>query len=149
MYTDSAGGSKGGYGMYFAGHWAQGTWPNSWVDTGITRDMTLLELFPVAAALMTWDTHFINKKVLFHVDNQAVVQIINMKTSRSDKVMNLVRHMVLMNLKNNTIVRAVYIPSKLNNIADCLSRSQWGKFRKLAPAADQWPTKIPGQIWNI
>jgi hypothetical protein len=45
-----------------------------------------------------------NKKVLFRVDNQAVVQTINMKTSRSDKVMNLVRHMVLMNLKNNTTV---------------------------------------------
>jgi hypothetical protein len=27
-----------------------------------------------------------------------------MKTSRSDKLMNLVRHMVLMNLKNNTTV---------------------------------------------
>ena len=53
---------------------------------------------------MTWDTHLKNKKVLFRVDNQAVVQIINMKTSRSDKVMNLVRHMVLMNLKNNTTV---------------------------------------------
>jgi hypothetical protein len=115
----------------------------------MTRDMTLLELFPVIAALMTWNTHLKNKKVLFRVENQAVVQIINMKTSRSDKVMNLVRHMVLMNLRNNTTVRAVYIPSKLNNIADCLSRSRWGKFRKLAPEADQWPTKIPAQIWNI
>ncbi|VDI13485.1 Hypothetical predicted protein [Mytilus galloprovincialis] len=26
---------------------------------------------------------------------------------------------------------------------------QWGKFRSLAPEADQWPTKIPTQIWNI
>ena len=42
---------QGGYGMYFAGRWAQGIWPKSWVDTGMTRDMTLLELFPVIAAL--------------------------------------------------------------------------------------------------
>jgi hypothetical protein len=48
--------------------------------------------------------------------------------------------MVLMNLKNYTTVRAVYIQFKLHNIADCLSRSQWGKFRKLVPEADQWTT---------
>ena len=149
LFTDSAGGSKGGYGIYFAGQWAQGTWPKHWVETGITRDMTLLELFPVVAALMSWESYFVNKKVIFHVDNQAVVQIINMKTSKSSRVMTLVRQMVLMNLKNNTLVKAIYIPSKQNQIADCLSRSQWGKFRSLAPEADQWPTKIPTQIWNI
>ena len=149
LFTDSAGGSKGGYGIYFAGQWAQGTWPKHWVETGITRDMTLLELFPVVAALMSWESYFINKKVIFHVDNQAVVQIINMKTSKSSRVMTLVRQMVLMNLKNNTLIKAIYIPSKQNQIADCLSRSQWGKFRSLAPEADQWPTKIPTQIWNI
>jgi len=43
--------------MHFAGRWAQGIWPKSLVDTGMTRDMTLLELFPVIAALMTWNTH--------------------------------------------------------------------------------------------
>ncbi len=91
----------------------------------------------------------LTKKVIFYVYNQAVVQIINMKTSKSSRVMTLVRQMVLMNLKNNTLVKAIYIPSKQNQIADCLSRSQWGKFRSLAPEADQWPTKIPTQIWNI
>jgi hypothetical protein len=140
LYIDSAAWSKRVYGMYFAGRWGHGIWPKSWVDTGMTRDMTFLELFPVIAALMTWDTHLKDKKVLFHVHNQAAVKIINMKTSRSDKVMNLVRHMVLMNLKNNTTVRTVYIPFKLSNIADCLSRSQWGKFRELVPEAHQWTT---------
>ncbi|VDI39586.1 Hypothetical predicted protein [Mytilus galloprovincialis] len=116
LFTDSAGGSKGGYGIYFAGQWAQGTWPKHWVETGITRDMTLLELFPVVAARMSWESYFVNKKVIFHVDNQAVVQIINMKTSKSSRVMTLVRQMVLMNLKNNTLVKAIYIPSKQNQV---------------------------------
>ena len=111
--------------------------------------MTLLELFPVVAALMMWKEQFANKKVLFHVDNQAVVQIINTKTSKSEKVMKLVRYMVLMNPQSNTNIKAMYIPSKSNSIADCLSRSQWGKFRRLAPDADQWPSKIPNQIWSI
>lgn len=149
MYTDSAGGSSGGYGIYFGGKWAQGNWPSTWVDAGLTRDLTFLELFPVVAALITWEKQFQNKKLLFHIDNQAVVQIINTKTSKSDKVMKLVRHMVLTNLCNNTLIKAVYIASESNKVADSLSRSQWGKFRRLAPEADQWPTKISPVIWDL
>lgn len=148
LYTDSAGG-KGGFGIYFGGEWAHGTWPLSWVESGVTRDLTFLELFPVVAALLTWEAQFRNKKLLFHIDNQAVIQILNTKTSKSERVMNLVREMVLMNLNNNTHIKAVWVPSKLNRKADFISRSQWGHFRKEAPEANWWPTKINPSIWDI
>lgn len=149
LFTDSAGGSLGGFGIYFKGHWAQGIWPKHWVDEGLTRDMTLLELFPVVAALVTWSSNFQNKKVLFHIDNQAVVHVIQSQTCRSERVMNLVRHMVLVMLSNNITVTAKYIPSCKNVIADSLSRSQWFRFRQVAPEADWLPTKIPLHLWNI
>ncbi|XP_053388430.1 uncharacterized protein LOC128551553 [Mercenaria mercenaria] len=149
LYTDSAGGPKAGFGIYFAGHWAQGNWPESFFTSGLTRDMTFLELFPVVAAIMTWAVHLQNRRVLFSVDNQAVVQVINTQTCRSEKVMNPVRHMVLTALKHNMSIKTQYIPSKSNTIADSLSRSQWSKFRTTAPEADLCPTKIPPQVWHM
>lgn len=149
LYTDSAGGPLGGYGIYFAGHWSQGVWPLHWVEEGLTKDMTLLELFPVVAAIVTWAKVFSNKKVLFHIDNQAVVQIVKTQTCKSERVMNLVRHLVMVMLTHNISVKATYIPSSQNIIADSLSRSQWGKFRRAAPYADMQPTKIPSLLWTI
>lgn len=148
LWTDASGGS-GGYGIYFGGKYALGTWPRNWVEDGVTRDMTFLELFPIVAAFMTWETYFYNKKVLLHVDNQSVIQIVNTKTSKSTRVMKLVRHLVLMNLKNNTHVKAIYIPSKHNIYADLLSRSKVKKFKDICPNADPLPTKINPLIWEV
>ncbi|XP_060587839.1 uncharacterized protein LOC132743320 [Ruditapes philippinarum] len=149
IYTDSSGGVTGGYGIYFAGHWSQGSWPSHWVIGGLTRDMTLLEFFPVVAAIVTWSNSFRNKKILFHIDNQAVIHIISSQTCKSERIMNLVRHLVLVMLTHNISIKATYIPSRKNVIADALSRSQWARFRQAAPEADWQPTQIPSHLWNI
>ena len=79
----------------------------------------------------------------------AVVHIINNSTSKSKHVMQLVRKIVFITLKYNITVKAQYIPTKLNKIADCISRSQWTKFHHLAPAADRKPMPLPSHIWRI
>ena len=149
LYTDSAGGDLGGFGIFFEGKWACAKWPNSWFARGITRDMTFLELFPVQVAIDLWKHKFSNSKILFYIDNMAVVHVINSTTSRSPRVMTIVRKLVLTCLKHNILIKAKYIPSKSNSIADCLSRSQWAKFRQLVPTADPWPTPLPQSIWDI
>lgn len=149
LFTDSAGGEAGGFGIFFAGKWAYAHWPSYWFAQGITRDMTFLELFPVQIALELWKQRFANSKILFYIDNMAVVQVINTTTSKSPRVMKIVRKLVFTCLKYNILLKAKHIPSKLNSIADCLSRSQWGKFRQLAPTADPWPTPLPKNIWEI
>ena len=78
-----------------------------------------------------------------HTDNQALVSIINKQTSKSKRVMMLVRKMVLLLLENNIMFKAQHIYGKVNNIADALSRKQFQKFRTLAPNADQDPEPIP------
>ncbi|XP_048761600.1 uncharacterized protein LOC125670455 isoform X1 [Ostrea edulis] len=149
LYTDSAGGDSGGFGIFFAGKWAYAQWPSSWLAQGLTRDMTFLELFPVQVAIEVWKHQFANYRILFYIDNMAVVHVINKTTSRSPRVMKIVRKLVLTCLKHNILIKARHIPSKLNSIADCLSRSQWGKFRRLAPTADPWPAPLPKNIWEI
>lgn len=120
-----------------------------WVFSDVIRDMTFLELFPVYVSLLLWHPWLSNKRILFHIDNMAVVQVLNTLTSKSTRVMNIVRKLVLLTLQHNITIKAQHIPTKLNKIADSISRSQWGKFRNLAPEAEMWPTQLPQQIWEI
>ena len=49
--------------------------------------ITLLELIPVVLAISTWGSQFSNKKLTMHVDNEALVSVINKQTSKSKNVM--------------------------------------------------------------
>ena len=88
---------------------------------GILNDITFLELFPVVVALCIWGEQLKNKKVIFNIDNQSVVHIINKKSSKSVRVMSLVRHLVLSTLQYNIMTKALHISGISNKIADALS----------------------------
>ena len=44
----------------------------TWQESGLTRDITVLELFPILVSLYLWGSKLCNKKILFHCDNAAV-----------------------------------------------------------------------------
>jgi hypothetical protein len=69
-------------------------WPNEWAEHVTLADITFLELFPVVVAISIWGLHLRNKKLTFHIDNKSVVYIINRKSSKSPRVMALVRTLV-------------------------------------------------------
>jgi hypothetical protein len=48
LYTDSAGGIGNGSAAYLQGNWAYLKWPKEWSGTDILRDMTYLEIIPIA-----------------------------------------------------------------------------------------------------
>ncbi|XP_067655870.1 uncharacterized protein [Haliotis asinina] len=148
MYTDSAGGMGRGFGLYLSGRWAAGKWPVDWHRNGYTNDITLLEFFPIWLVVMIWGDHLRNSKVIFHSDNKAVVTILNKLSSSSPRVMVLVRSFTLQCLKLNLWIKGMYIPVKTNIITDCLSRSKFQQFHKLAPQADLEATRIPVSIWQ-
>jgi hypothetical protein len=50
---------------------------------------------------------------------------------------------------NNIQVRAMHISGVQNELADCLSRFQMDRFKKLAPMADQTPSDIPAEFWSM
>lgn len=147
LYTDSAGCVDRGFGIYFQGQCGYCLWPESWGV--LLKHITFLELFPVVVALTIWGAHLSNKKVLFPIDNEAVVYILNTNTSKCPMVMKLVRRLVLLALKINICIKAKHIEGKCNSIADAISRCQWEKFRTLAPGASRLPVHLPHQIWQI
>ena len=149
LFTDSSGGSERGFGIYFKGKWAQSCWPSDWEKMGILQDITFLELFPVVVAMHLWGHQLQNKKLMFNIDNKAVVTIVNKKSSKSPRVMNLVRKLVLITLKYNILLKAQHISGSLNKIADSLSRCNWQLFRELAPEADKHHTIIPSHLLRI
>lgn len=149
LFTDNAGGSVLGFGAYFSGRLVRGSWPTAWVDQGITADITVLELFPLLVALHVWGEQLRNRKILFRVDNIAVVHIVNHMTSKSDRVMTILRAFTLQCLQLNVVVKAQHVSARLNQICDAISRFQLQRFHKLAPGAEHSPTPIPSHLWNI
>ena len=77
----------------------------------------------------------------------AVVQILNSKSSKSDRVMTLVRLIVHWSMECSFHIKAVHLPGVNNEICDSISRMQWETFRRLAPEADSQPTPIPEGFW--
>ena len=149
LFTDSAGGPGLGFGIYFQGEWCNAKWPDSWHQAGLTRDITLLELFPILVAVFVWEDKFRNKKIRFHCDNTAVVHILNKLSSKNKWVMQLVRTLTLKCLKLNIIIKGCHVPGKSNRICDALSRFQLQEFRRLAPMATHKPCQVPDLLWNI
>ena len=78
-----------------------------------------------------------NKCIVFFLDNQAVVDIINKQTSKDHSVMALLRHLVFCTLKYNILFHAKHIAGHVNYESDALSRLQVEKFGSLAPYADK------------
>jgi hypothetical protein len=79
LFTDS---SSKGFGIYFNGAWANGTWPESWRKNGIIGDITILEIFPIVASIFVWPAELRNKKIIIRCDNMSVCHFINSMTSK-------------------------------------------------------------------
>ena len=144
MFTDSSGNHQLGTCAYFAPHCVQYIWPNSWVNTHILRDMTVLELIHVVLGLLIWGSELQNKKLIFRIDNSALLATLNKRTSKSKSVMKLVRPLVFFTMRYNIQFKAMH-----NGIADSLSLFQMERFRSLAPMADKEPVAVPRKFLQI
>ena len=149
LQTDSAGGASLGCGAYFKGNWVFLRWPESWQGSDILRDITFLELVPIALAVCLWKENFIGKRILFQSDNMAVTHILNAKTSKSERVMTLVRQIVLWSLQFDFMINSSHLKGSDNQLIDAVSRMQWDKFRTLAPEANPLPMEIPVEFLKL
>ena len=149
LFTDSAGSAELGCGCYFQGQWIFLPWPATWANQSILQDITFLELVPIVLSFLVWGKNLQNKKILLHIDNMSLVHILNKQSSKSERVMSLVRPLMLVALGNNIQFKAQHIPGKNNVIADAISRTQWDLFRKLAPKADLNPQVIPRSFLTL
>ena len=129
--------------MFYSGHWVFFPWPELWQTEEIMRDITFLELVPIVLALYLFKNELSLKIIMFHTDNKALVTIVNKKSSKSKRVMQLIRPLVLHTMLWGMHVKACHISGRSNCIADAISGKQWDRLRKEAPAADMVPLEIP------
>lgn len=149
LFTDSAGNHELGCGIYLSGSWSYFQWPEHWNNPDIMSDITFLELVPIVLSLFLFKVEFLNKRILFHTDNKALVSIINKKSSKSKRVMELIRPFVLRTMLYNMQFKAVHIEGRINCIADAISRQQWQRFRTLAPEAKAEKLPIPQDFLHL
>ena len=142
FHTDSAGSI--GYAAVFGNHWFNGAWDQSWIHL----DISIKEMFPVVIALETWGHLIKNQCICFHIDNMAVVHILNKQSARDPLMMVLVRF-VLAAMKFNILFKAVHIPTHLNISCDALSRFQMERFRQASPQADVAPRPLAKDVLKI
>ncbi len=71
------------------------------------------------------------KKVLLYIDNQSVMYSIFKHWSSSDKLMEFIQELILIMCCYCIDVHVNYIPTKMNDGADALSRDQLDRFHEL------------------
>lgn len=106
MYTDSAGNADLGCGAVFGHHWAYLGWSDHWKASDIFSVITFLELVPITMAFAIWGSNLSGKQLIIHTDNEALVSILNCNTSKSKRVMYLLRQLVLQGLMLNIQFKA-------------------------------------------
>jgi hypothetical protein len=149
LFTDSAGNPDLGCGVFFAGHWTYYQWPDHWHKPDIMVDITFLELVPIVLSIFLFKQDLSNKQILFHTDNKALVCILNKKSSKSRRVMGLIRPLVLYTMLYNMQFKAIHIEGRINCIADAISRKQWQRFRSLVREADTEMTPVPQEFLQL
>ncbi|KAJ1209296.1 hypothetical protein NDU88_004674 [Pleurodeles waltl] len=136
-----------GFALFWDGHWAAEAWPTSWKQ--VRHSIAFFEFFPFVVALAIWGPYLANRNVVFNVENQTVVYLVNLQRAKDERVLRLLRIFLLNCLRFNIMFKARHVPGINNDIADALSRFQWHRFRGLAPGADVQKTAIPGELWEI
>ena len=100
----------------------------------------------MAIAAFMWGHQCCKRHVLFHSDNDAVVHMLNSRTSKIPCLMRLLRHLLLSAAHHSFSFSAQHVPGVNNQLADALSRFCWQEFHLLAPEAQPLPTPIPPQL---
>jgi hypothetical protein len=107
-----------GYGAFYNQEWFNGRWH----DIQSTQSIAYKELFPVILAAHLWGHYWSQQHVLFRSDNEAVVAILNKRTSKVTDLMRLLRSLLHAAAHFSFLFSSEHIPGVHNSIADALSR---------------------------
>ena len=116
FHTDA---SLEGFGMVWGRRAMAGLFPIELEELDITKK----EMVTVMAAVKHWFEDLSNLKVKIYVDNQACVALLNYGVTRSPFLAACLREFFYVLAKFNIELRAEYIPSKENCLADLCSRA--------------------------
>jgi hypothetical protein len=109
--------------------------------------MTWCELFAVYAALCTYRPVLRDCCVLFRVDNETDVHVLNNQATRSPLLSGLLREIFTIAVENNLSLFAIHRPGVDNILADYLSRPMLHRYGETVAAfASQPRDDPPGRI---
>jgi hypothetical protein len=108
--------------------------------------ITTLELFPIYVLIGLFGEKIRNSSVLFHSDNEGVVDVLNKQSSPNDVIMNVVRPLVLLLIDNNIMLRSKHVPGIHNTLCDQISRFQVPLLQKYGMRME--PENLPPHLMS-
>lgn len=142
LFTDA---SNLGFGGIFGTKWFSEKFSQEWLSCHIS----VREFLPIVIAFELWGSCLANSTVVIHLDNSAVVHVINKTTSKDTRLMQLWRRLMILSLSHNIHFQAQHIPGVANTAADLLSRLQVPQFLIRFPNMDKTPTLVPASHVKI
>ena len=104
LFTDASG--SDGWGAYWSGRWLQ----DHWSPAQQQMDIAWKELYATVMAVHTWGSLWQRQKILFHCDNQTVVNIWEKGNTKSPDIMVLVRLLYFCAARYHIYICVQHIP---------------------------------------
>ena len=140
IYTDAS--QTVGFGAVWGQEWFAGEWPQDWK----TLNIAVLEIFPILAALHTWEKKTENGNILIHTDNEAVVSVVNKLYAKDKGLRQLVKPLAIHCLTKNIKLQATHIKGTNNTGPDLLSRGKIKEFLTQFRHMRSTPAVMPENI---
>ena len=132
-----------GYGAFMDSEWCNGWWSTLQLPLSIAYK----KLFLVVLAAHVWGPGWSLRRIMFHVDNKAVVHILNSRMSPDPNIMHYFVHSLLKATACFSFTFAtIHIPGRNNGIADALSGFNFQAIHTQVPQAKNFPILIPVQL---
>ena len=111
--------------------------------------MTWCEMFAVLAALTTYADVLRDTCVLFLVDNQTDVHVLNKQATRSERLAGLLRGIYALSLEYNISIGARHRPGEENVLADFLSRPEHHNHTNVLAAFHAAHPTLTGMLRSV
>ncbi len=142
VYTDASGSERKGIGGVFGDSWYASRVPRRFRK----RDIQFKELYAVVQATLRWGEQWTGCHVVFHIDNQVIVDAIETDRNRSRHTMSQLRLLLMLAAGIQFTFSAEWLPSKANALADAASRFQYSLLFQLAPHLHPKPCSLNHQL---
>ena len=143
VHTDASG--VKGIGGHLGKEWFATRVPRRYRE----KDIQVKEFYAILHAVLCWGGAWKGSHVVFHCDNQAVVDVLNTGTNRSDGTMHLMRTLQLLAAALDFSFTSFWISSEDNAVADAASRFMYTQLFKFAPHLNKTPTSTNPQITSM
>ena len=138
-----------------SGSWGCGAWYHSswfqvpWDGRSQLLPIACKELIPIILVCATWGHQWGGHRVVCHCDNQVVVACLRSRTSKHKGLMHLLRCLVFVEAYFDCHLYPTYINTRLNHLADDLSRDNLLSFLSKVPEASRDPSPVPDPLLDL